>query len=144
MSRRTNKTRCTLAATFGPRVNQANQHNHSLRAFSVAEDRFHAANHGNNSRGKQRERALPLVPFFPSLFFLFSTSANDPWNLLSFFSFSLLLFVLARDSTLKRRGGEGVVFESRFEREDPLDIIGVIVSNGRRKNVWKNVWVEEG
>lgn len=52
--------------------------------------------------------------------------------------------MLARDSTLKRRGGEGMVFESRFEREDPLDIIGVIVSNGRCKNVWKNVWVEEG
>ena len=63
---------------------------------------------------------------------------------LSFLFFSLLFFVLARDSTLKRRGGEGMVFESRFEREDPLDIIGVIVSNGRRKNVWKNVWVEEG
>lgn len=38
VSRRTNK-RCTLAATLGPRVNQANQDNHSLRAFSVAKDR---------------------------------------------------------------------------------------------------------
>lgn len=132
MSRRTNKTRCTLAATFGPRVNQANQHNHSLRAFSVAEDRFHAANHGNNSRGKQRERALPLVPFFPSLFFLFSTSANDPWNLLSFFSllFSSPLRACQRfDSekegwrrdgvrvSLRTGGSVGYNWSNCFERE---------------------------